>query len=61
MGVPLLPRVKFRLSRLFSRLGHLLLQVGVNVLDMVEGPPLVVDADRAAAYDELLRTGGLID
>src|SRR5215471_556885 len=28
---------------------------------MVEGPPLVVDADRAAAYDELLRARGLID
>lgn len=59
--MPWLLRVKLRLSRLFCRLGHLLLQIGVNALDMVEGPPLAVDADRAAAYDELLRTGGLID
>jgi len=61
VGVPWLLAVKFRMSRLFWRLGHLLLQTGINVLDMVEGPPLVVDADRAAAYDGLLRNGGLID
>jgi len=53
--------VRFRLSRLFWRLGRLLLQVRVNALDVVEGPPLVIGADRAATYDELLRTGGLID
>ena len=54
-GLPRLLRARLAVSRLAFDARRPLLAVGVNLLDMVEGPPLVVDAARAAAYDDLLR------
>ena len=48
-------RARLRASRLLTRAGARLLGVGVNLLDVVEGPRLEADSTRAAAYDSLLR------
>jgi hypothetical protein len=59
--VPWHLRARLRLEMAMVRAGQPLLRAGVNVLFMVEGPRLHVDAERAAAYDALLAAGGEID
>jgi len=54
-------RARFQLETVTSHVGRWLLGLGVNVLFLVEGPRLEVDAERAAAYDALLAGGGEID
>jgi len=59
--VPWHLRARFRLEMAMARAGRALLGLGLNVLFVVEGPRLDVDAERAAAYDALLAAGGEID
>jgi hypothetical protein len=59
--VPRHLRARLRLEMAVFQVGLRLLRRGVNVLFMVEGPRLRVDAARAAAYDALLAAGGEID
>lgn len=59
--VPWYLRARIRLDMTLYRAGTLLLRLGVNVVFVVEGPRLQVDAERAAAYDALLAAGGEID
>jgi hypothetical protein len=54
-------RARIALEMAMARAGQPLLGMGVNVLFMVKGPRLSVDAERAAAYDALLVAGGEID
>jgi hypothetical protein len=61
IGVPRHLQARIRLEMALAQAGQRLLPLGVNVLFMVEGPPLRVDAARAAAYDALLAAGGEID
>jgi len=61
LAVPWHLRARLRLEMAMIRPALPLLRLGVNVLLMVEGPRLRVDAARAAAYDALLAAGGDID
>jgi hypothetical protein len=56
--VPWHLRARFRLDGAAVRVDRHLHRMGVNVLFVVEGPRLKVDAERAAAYDALLAAGG---
>jgi hypothetical protein len=60
-AVPWYLGARTRLEMATMRAGRQLLRLGVNVLFVVAGPPLEVDAERAAAYDALLAAGGEID
>ncbi len=64
-AIPWHLRARLRASRLLSLAGGRLLEHGLNVLDVVEGPRLAMGPERAAAYDalfeEAVRTGGAVD
>lgn len=61
LAVPWHLRLRFRLESALFQVGVRLLRLGVNVVFLVEGPRLEVDAARAAEYDALLAEGGEID
>jgi hypothetical protein len=61
LEVPRHLRARLRFEMVTIRVGLGLLRLGINVLFVVEGPRLQVDAKRAAAYDALLAKGGEID
>jgi hypothetical protein len=59
--VPWYLGTRLRFESALFRVGLRLLRLGVNVVFMVEGPRIDVDAARAAEYDALLAAGGEID
>lgn len=62
---PLRRRLALAAERRLTRAGGLLLRLRINLLDVVEGPRLVVDESRARQYDDALTAaaqgGGLVD